>query len=312
VRQRSLCFLVRRLFIAAILSVSLPGFARSAAAEPLLAAPDPFAEDGRPNDGVGLPGHKPDIRVLRLHHHWTGEELDVIYRIGDTYQPGGMLEINQFMRDWRCNKATAVDPRLVDRLYELQMALGSRRTMRLISAYRSEGYNASLLRAGRTVDPDSQHMFGRAADIFVPGVPLLELKKVAETVAMGGTGYYPFSGPRFIHVDTGPDRQWAEMDPAVRRKLNLPRRDRKPLKLDCSLTMAEVLREVPVGQVMAALPVGASTHSNPDFHPAANGRPWSEGDGPPHAAGDPSSGESLCQETGGMAQLAPLVIPSKE
>ena len=285
------------------------------ATEPNPAEADPFALDGRPADGVGFPERRPDFRVLRIRHHWTGEDLSIVYRIGDSYQPDAMRQINHFMRDWRCGRETAMDPKLIDRLYELQVALGSKRTMRLISAFRSEGYNASLLRAGRTVDPDSQHMFGRAADIFVPGMPLGELRALAER-AEGGTGYYPFSGPRFLHIDTGPVRHWSEMDPAVRRRLNLPRPARKPLQLDCSLTMAAVLREVPVAEVMAALPLGASTQTSPNLHPAHYSRPWAEGDGrvpePGAAAGAPAAvamnQEGPCQQTGDMAALNPAAL----
>jgi uncharacterized protein YcbK (DUF882 family) len=316
VRLRRLFIGRRRLLAMAIVLAALVPSAGHASG-PGLAEADPFAFDGRPADGVGMPERRPaDARILRLHHHWTGEDLAVTYRIGDAYLPSAMVEINQFLRDWRCDQATAMDPALVDRLYELQMALGGRRTMRVISAYRSEAYNASLLRAGRTVDPDSQHMFGRAVDVFVPGVPLAELKEVAERTGHGGTGYYPFSGPRFIHIDTGPERHWSEMDPAMRRKLKLPVPERKPLRIDCSLTIAEVLREVPVAEIMAALPSGASAQGTGQFHPSTYARPWAEGDG--REATTPSGiqpaaprPEALCRENGGMAALNPADLLSQ-
>jgi uncharacterized protein YcbK (DUF882 family) len=305
------------LFCVAVLASATLSTSAGRAAEPGLADPDPFALDGRAKDGVGLPERRPDFKVLRLRHHWTGEDLSVLYRIGDRHLPGAMQEINRFMRDWRCDQATVMDPKLIDRLYELQVALGSRRTMRLISAYRSEGYNASLLRAGRTVDPDSEHMFGRAADIFVPGLPLDELRAAAEKTG-GGTGYYPFSGPRFIHIDAGPTRHWSEMDPAVRRRLNLTVPARKPLTIDCSLTMAEVLREVPVTQVMAALPAGASTGNGRNLHPAAYTEPPAEADRGKLdvnvRAGSMSGAiraEELCQESKGMAALNPAALLSQ-
>lgn len=292
------------------------GFSTVRAAEPGLSEADPFALDGRPADGVGIPERRPDLRVLHLRHHWTGEELAVTYKIGERYLPEAMGEIDRFMRDWRCNQSTTMDPKLIDRLYELQVALGGRRTMRVISAYRSEGYNASLLRAGRTVDPDSQHMFGRAVDVFVPGMRLDELREVAEKTGNGGTGYYPFSGPRFIHVDTGPARHWSEMDPGLKRRLNLPVPERKPLQLDCSLTMAQVLREVPVAEVMAALPSGAATQNGSHLHPAAYARPWAEGNGGETAAVSSipaglARSDGPCQEAGGMVALNPAALLSQ-
>ncbi len=225
-----------------------------------------------------LPEHRPESRLLRLRHHWTGERLRVVYKIGGEYQPGAMAEINHFLRDWRCDKTITMDPRLIDQLYELQQAVGERRTIRIISAYRSEGYNASLLRAGHNVDPNSQHMFGRAADVFVPGLSLARLRTAAEAHRKGGIGFYPFSGPRFIHIDTGPKRQWAEMDPGERRRLGLPKRPRKRLKLDCSLRMAEVLRDIPVSEVLAALPAGASIRPAGDLHKISFSPTGSNGD----------------------------------
>lgn len=121
---------------------------------------------GAPTMG-GVSDAKPKTWSLRLKHHWTTESLDVVYRIGDAYQPEAIGEINRFLRDWRCNKTAEIDPKLIDRIYELQQQIGPGRTIRVISGFRSEGHNASLLVAGRTVDPESQHMYGRAVDIFV-------------------------------------------------------------------------------------------------------------------------------------------------
>jgi uncharacterized protein YcbK (DUF882 family) len=198
-----------------------------------------------------------------MRHHWLRQSIDLVYKIGDDYQPEAMAEISRFMRDWHCEKTIAIDPKLVDRLYELQQSIGPNRTIRLISGYRSEGYNASLLAAGRIVDPHSQHMFGRAADIFVPGMSADRVREAAEEQEQGGVGYYPFSGPRFVHIDTGPERQWTETDPAVRRKLGLRSNPGRKFKLDCNLTMDEVVAEISPVKVFAALPQGAAVAPDP-------------------------------------------------
>jgi uncharacterized protein YcbK (DUF882 family) len=224
----------------------------------LLAASAGLAAGSGETPAVAVPEAKPEIRRLRMRHHWIPENLDVVYKVGDAYQPEAMAEINHFMRDWHCDKTVEMDPKLIDRIYELQQAVGPRRTIRLISGYRSEGYNASLLAAGHVVDPNSEHMSGKAADIFVPGFSPDRLRQAAEEQGHGGVGYYPFSGPRFVHVDTGPNRHWTETDPGVKRRLGLVSRPRKPLKLNCSLTMAEVLNEVSPDKAFAALPQGAA------------------------------------------------------
>ena len=220
----------------------------------------------------------PQMRTLRLTLHWSGESLNVVYRIGDAYQPEAMAKINHFLRDWRCNKTMEMDPKLIDRIYELHQKIGAKRTIRVVSGYRSEGYNASLLLAGRTVDPESQHMFGRAADIFVPGLRTDALKDAAEAQALGGVGHYPFSGPRFIHIDTGPQRHWTEMDPAVRRRLGLAKRRHARFKLNCDLTMADALRQVSAIDAIAALPPGAAVNPAASLHGAnfASARPLAD------------------------------------
>lgn len=292
--------------IAFFISILLAGVAQPCSA---------FAIEVGVSSTAELPAHKPETRLLRLRHRWTGELLEVVYKIGDVYQPDAMAEINHFMRDWRCNKTIAMDPKLIDQLYALQQAIGGKRTIRLISAYRSEGYNASLLRAGRTVDPNSQHMSGRAVDVYVPGVPLDRLSKAAEAELDGGIGLYPFSGPRFVHIDTGPKRRWAEMDPGERRKLGLSKRPRTKLVLDCELTMAEVLREIPVDEVIAALPAGASIRSPRSVRPASFAS--AKSDRPHHdahlvhredSAPDHDGRPDPCELNGALSKLDPLAL----
>jgi uncharacterized protein YcbK (DUF882 family) len=207
----------------------------------------------------------PVERTISLKHHWTREELTIVYRIGDDYQPQAMAAINHLMRDYRCKTETQIDPKLVDLLYELQQELDVRGPIRVISAFRSEGHNASLLRAGRTVDPDSQHTRGHAADVIFPGVKADRLKAVAEAKGIGGVGYYPFSGPVFVHLDTGPVRHWVETDPKERRALGLAMSRRSRFVLDCSLTRDKVLAEISAERAYAALPQGASSKPDPEI-----------------------------------------------
>ena len=127
---------------------------------------DGAAVSNPPPPALALPAER---RIL-LKHHWTGEELSVVYRVGDAYQPQALASISRLLRDYRCNKIVPIDPKLIDLLYELSEELKPRGPVRVISGYRSEGYNASLLRAGRTVDPDSQHTLGHVVDVIFPGV----------------------------------------------------------------------------------------------------------------------------------------------
>lgn len=220
---------------------------------------DVAGTDGAASTGApAVPGTEPETRVISFRHHWTREQLEVTYKIGGIYQSEAMAQIDHFMRDWRCKRSTQMDPRLIDLLYDITQDLGSKGPIRLVSAYRSEGYNASLLRAGRTVDPDSQHTQGHAVDIFFPGIRGETVRQAAIKRGVGGVGYYPFSGPQFIHVDTGPVRQWIETDPRERKTMRIAKLPRRRLQVDCSLTMTEVFENIPRDAVVEALPDGAA------------------------------------------------------
>lgn len=244
-----------RLAQALALMVSLVAGASFARAEP------PASDASAVPEPVGQERVLPHERIIALKHRWTGDEVNAVYRIGEAYQPEVMAKINRLMRDYRCQKETVIDPKLIDLIYELHQELGGQGMVRIVSAYRSEGYNASLLRAGRTVDPDSQHTRGRAADVIFPGVKADQLRAAAEAKGVGGVGYYPFSGPIFVHLDTGPIRHWVEDDPKIRRAMGL-RRGR--FVLDCSLTAEKVFEEISAERAYAALPEGASTKPNPE------------------------------------------------
>jgi uncharacterized protein YcbK (DUF882 family) len=252
-----------------------------------------------------------EVRRLRLKHHWTGESLEVIYRIGDAYQPEAMAQINYFLRDWRCNKTIEMDPKLIDRIYDLQQRVDAEQPIRVISGYRSEGYNASLLVSGRTVDPESQHMFGRAVDIFVPGLQTERLKNAAEEQGFGGVGHYPFSGPRFIHIDTGPQRHWTEMDPSARRRLGLAKRSHSRFRLNCEMTMADALREISPMDAIAALPPGAAVDPAAAFQTAALARPPVVGDGANMTAQMAPASKGLCESTLPLPALGLLEGPAE-
>ncbi len=230
-----------------------------------LAPTDSHAQPPAPEQPYG------DRRELSLRHVWTKETLSVVYKIDGEYQPEALAQINYLMRDYRCNQTIEIDVKLIDLLWELNRELGRSGPIGIVSAYRSEGYNASLLRAGRVVDPHSQHMFGRAIDVVFPGVALTALQEAAARREIGGVGHYPFSGPPFVHLDTGPVRRWEEMHPAERRLLRLPMRSRRRLQLNCDLKMADVLKSVSESEAIAALPEGASSVLTPRLPETASG-----------------------------------------
>ena len=147
---------------------------------------------------------------LHLHHLHTGESLDVVYRIGDTYIPAALEKLNYFLRDHRTEAEKSYDPAEFDLLHSLMAKLGRPNgVIDIVCGYRTPWSNNFLrTRSANTgVAEHSQHMLAKAIDIRVPGVSTLKLRNAALSLHDGGVGYYPLS--QFVHVDVGPVRQWS-------------------------------------------------------------------------------------------------------
>ena len=151
---------------------------------------------------------------LKLYHLHTGESLDVVYRIGNTYIPSAMDKLNHFLRDHRTEDASHYDPKEFDVLHQIMARLNRNNgVIDVVCGYRTPWSNNFLRTRGGRVSPtltgvakNSQHMQAKAIDIRVPGVSTAMLRNTALSLHEGGVGYYPVS--QFVHVDVGPVRQW--------------------------------------------------------------------------------------------------------
>jgi uncharacterized protein YcbK (DUF882 family) len=146
---------------------------------------------------------------LKLKNLHTGESLDIVYRVGDTYIPEAVEKLNFFLRDHNTQEVTDYDPKEFDVLHNVLTRL--RRPngiIDIVCGYRTPETNAALRQnSARTgVAEHSQHMEGHAIDIRVPGVTTVQLRNAALSLQAGGVGYYPTS--QFVHVDVGPVRTW--------------------------------------------------------------------------------------------------------
>jgi uncharacterized protein YcbK (DUF882 family) len=147
---------------------------------------------------------------LRLHHLHTGEDIDVVYKVGDKYVPSALAALNHFLRDHRTEDASLYDAKEFDVLHEVMAKLGKPNgVIDIVCGYRTPWSNNMLrTRAAVTgVAEHSQHMLAKAIDIRVPGVQTRKLRDVALSLHEGGVGYYPIS--QFVHVDVGPVRTWS-------------------------------------------------------------------------------------------------------
>jgi uncharacterized protein YcbK (DUF882 family) len=147
-------------------------------------------------------------RLLSFHHMHTDESITVAYRIGDHYQRSALQKLNQFFRDFRTGDSIAMDPRLMDLLYDMKSYLGnSDACYQILSAYRSPQTNAMLRRTSRGVAKNSLHLTGQAVDIRLPDQSCCCIRDAALALRRGGVGYYRRSN--FVHVDTGAVRRWS-------------------------------------------------------------------------------------------------------
>lgn len=149
----------------------------------------------------------PTPRHLSLFHTHTEETLDVAYSNEGGLSREALSRLNHFLRDFRTEQSTRIDPRLFDTLYELQRRAGNPDgVIEIISAYRSPATNSKLRRRSRGVARNSFHVLGRAVDIRLRGSATSELRDIAIAMKCGGVGYYRRSD--FIHLDTGQVRCW--------------------------------------------------------------------------------------------------------
>lgn len=148
---------------------------------------------------------KASRRISLVNAH-TWEKLNVVYFTHGIYIDENIQQLNHLMRDRRANASIDMDTALFDQLLRVQMALGTDEPVHILSGYRTPETNAKLRRRSPGVAKFSLHMEGRAADIYIPGVPVDKLHKAAMDMHAGGVGLY--SNSNFVHMDTGSPRHW--------------------------------------------------------------------------------------------------------
>jgi uncharacterized protein YcbK (DUF882 family) len=146
----------------------------------------------------------PTLRRLRLVNAHTGERFDGAYRDDNGPIEPAVRELCVFLRDFHCGATTQMDVGVLDFLAGVLESVGAAKAT-ILSAYRTPETNAMLARTMFGVAENSQHMYGRALDISLDS-KLAEAMEAARAMQRGGVGWYPHSD--FIHIDTGPVRNW--------------------------------------------------------------------------------------------------------
>jgi len=143
-------------------------------------------------------------RRLRLVNAHTGETFDGAYRGDQGPIETAISEPCIFFRDHHSEQKTQMDLGVIDFLADVLDAVGETKAT-ILSAYRSAETNAMLARTNFGVAEHSQHILGRALDFRLDS-GLSDAMTKARAMQRGGVGWYPHSG--FIHIDTGPVRNW--------------------------------------------------------------------------------------------------------
>lgn len=143
-------------------------------------------------------------RRLRLRHAHTGETFDGLYRDEIGPIPEAMIDLAIFLRDHRENSTGPVYVETLDFLADVIENAGQSRAT-ILSAFRTKKTNAMLAAHIFGVAEKSQHLAGRALDITLDA-KLTSAATIARKMTRGGVGWYPSS--HFIHLDSGPIRNW--------------------------------------------------------------------------------------------------------
>jgi uncharacterized protein YcbK (DUF882 family) len=149
--------------------------------------------------------------ALKLYNLHTHERATIVFKRNGVYDRGGLQALNVFLRDWRADSPTRMDPHLLDLIWQVYQQSGSHDYIQVVCGYRSPPTNAMLRRRSNGVAKNSMHMQGKAMDFYIPDVPLAKLRAIGLRMQIGGVGFYPTSGSPFVHMDTGSVRHWPRM-----------------------------------------------------------------------------------------------------
>ncbi|MEM7507163.1 MAG: DUF882 domain-containing protein [Pseudomonadota bacterium] len=147
-----------------------------------------------------------DFRSIHIVNNRTREWLNTVYWIEGEYIPEAMSAISTLMRDWRAEEVRNIDPRTIDIISAAHSLLECNEPFEVVSGYRSPATNAQLRRRSRGVAKNSYHTRGMAADLKLKSRSVKQIAAAGMSLGAGGIGKY--SRSQFVHMDSGPVRDW--------------------------------------------------------------------------------------------------------
>ena len=209
----------------------------------------------------------PASRRLKLFNAHTKEVFDGPYRGPDGVIGSAAAELSEFFRDFHSGVVATIDIAVIDFLWDVLNTVGASDAT-VLSAYRTPATNAMLARTTFGVAEHSQHIYARAID-FTIGSRLEEVMTAARAMKRGGVGWYPQS--HFIHIDSGPVRNWDLGDANLQNLLNSAEEPN-------SRTVALTRHGTKTAQLQAPPPSQYASHGTSDglIRPSAYSAPGSK------------------------------------
>jgi len=144
-------------------------------------------------------------RTLRVHGVNIGERLNITYFRNGRYDTSALAELDNLFRDRHSRKVAEIDPGVYDQLFAISNVFQGRE-VNMLSGYRAPETNEAMRRRMSGVAKFSYHVRAQAVDFYLSNVSISEIHIEALRLTVGGVGYYP--GSNFVHLDTGPLRNW--------------------------------------------------------------------------------------------------------
>jgi uncharacterized protein YcbK (DUF882 family) len=135
-----------------------------------------------------------------------GESVSSVFWVEGEYIPEALEAFDHILRDWRAEAATRMDHRVIDILAATHALLDCDEPFDIVSGYRTAGTNAMLRSRSRGVAKRSFHVRGMAVDVAMKSRSVRQISGAGLSVAAGGVGRY--SRAKFVHLDSGPVRDW--------------------------------------------------------------------------------------------------------
>jgi uncharacterized protein YcbK (DUF882 family) len=151
--------------------------------------------------GTLYAGNRTESEILHLIRN--GREYKIPFMHEGKIEENGYNDLCRIFADVRAGVAVQMDPNLFVVLVQAQQWLSSNHINRpiiLTSGYRTQHTNETTEGAAF----NSMHLYGKAADVKIEGIPADYLARLLRLCGGSGIGIYS----SFVHVDTWRERAW--------------------------------------------------------------------------------------------------------